>query len=191
MILAISVVVDESKCLDIPILEFSTICEHLPFLHGCKQILRQLLVPRTLAVWIWYQWLLLLSFVMLMILVQWILRKSLNRILQYHLGVQLDLCIFWCFASNSAFFRWHMSINDAKWTVAPAVLASSITCFLLLTFVRFHAEIFSYFSHSLSAAGFCCRNLHGLRHRNKLMNQIVMLQWILTFSCNMIFMMIW
>ena len=24
---------------------------------------------------------------------------------------------FWCFASKSAFFRWHMSINDAKWTV--------------------------------------------------------------------------
>ena len=26
--------VDESKCLDTPILEFSTICEHLPFLLG-------------------------------------------------------------------------------------------------------------------------------------------------------------
>ena len=34
MILAICVVVDESKCLAIPILEFSTICEHLPFLLG-------------------------------------------------------------------------------------------------------------------------------------------------------------
>ena len=34
MILAICVVVDESKCLDTPILEFSTICEHLPFLLG-------------------------------------------------------------------------------------------------------------------------------------------------------------
>ena len=32
MISAICVVVDESKCLDIPILECSTICEHLPFL---------------------------------------------------------------------------------------------------------------------------------------------------------------
>ena len=32
MILAICVVVDESKSLDTPILEFSTICEHLPFL---------------------------------------------------------------------------------------------------------------------------------------------------------------
>ena len=44
--------VDESECVDIPIMEFSIILEHLPFLHGCKQILRQLLVPRTLAVWI-------------------------------------------------------------------------------------------------------------------------------------------
>ena len=34
MILAICVVVDESKCLDTPIWEFSIICEHLPFLLG-------------------------------------------------------------------------------------------------------------------------------------------------------------
>ena len=52
MILAISVVVDESKCLDIPILEFSIILEHLPFLAGYKQILHQLLVLRNLAIWI-------------------------------------------------------------------------------------------------------------------------------------------
>ena len=52
MILATCVVVDESKCLDIPILEFSIILEHLPFLPECKQILHQLLVLRPLAVWI-------------------------------------------------------------------------------------------------------------------------------------------
>ena len=40
MIQAICVVVDESKCLDTPILEFSIICEHLPFSLGYKQILR-------------------------------------------------------------------------------------------------------------------------------------------------------
>ena len=34
MIWAICVEVDESKCLDIPIWEFSIICEHLPFLPG-------------------------------------------------------------------------------------------------------------------------------------------------------------
>ena len=42
MILAMCVVVDESKCLDIPIWEFSTISEHLPFIPGYKQILRLL-----------------------------------------------------------------------------------------------------------------------------------------------------
>ena len=52
MILAICVVVDETKCLDIPIWEFSIILEHLPFLPWNKQILRQLLVPSILVVWI-------------------------------------------------------------------------------------------------------------------------------------------
>ena len=42
---------------------------------------------------------------------------------------------FWCFVSNSAFFKWHMSINEAKWTLMSFVLASSITSDLLLTFV--------------------------------------------------------
>ena len=51
MILAICVVVDESKCLDTPILEFSIICEHLPFLLGFKLILRLLLVHRNPAIW--------------------------------------------------------------------------------------------------------------------------------------------
>ena len=51
-------------------------------------------------------------------------------------------------------FRWQMSMNDAKWTVAPDALASSMTSFLFLTFVKFHAEIFSNFSHSLSTAAF-------------------------------------
>ena len=34
MILAICVVVDEFKCLDTPIFDFLTICEHLPLLLG-------------------------------------------------------------------------------------------------------------------------------------------------------------
>ena len=40
MILAVCVVVDESKCLDTQFLEFSIICEHLPFVLGYKPILR-------------------------------------------------------------------------------------------------------------------------------------------------------
>ena len=94
MILAICVVVDESKCLDTPILEFSIICEHLPFSPGYKLILRLLLVHRNQAIWRWYPWSSLLSFEMLKILVQWLLHKILNRLLQYHHEVQLDLCIF-------------------------------------------------------------------------------------------------
>ena len=66
-----------------------------------------------------------------------ILVKSQNCLLQHHHGAQLDLCIFWCFASNSAFFKWHIFINDAKWTFAPDVFVSSITSLLLLTFVKF------------------------------------------------------
>ena len=50
MILAICVSVDVFKYLDTPILEFSTICEHLPFLLGSKLILRLLLVHRNLAI---------------------------------------------------------------------------------------------------------------------------------------------
>ena len=78
--------------------------DHLPFWPGGERILHQLLVLRTLAVWIWYPWLLLLSFMMLMILVLNILHKNQNHFSQYRFGVQLDLCIFWCFPSNSAFF---------------------------------------------------------------------------------------
>ena len=94
MILATCVVVDESKCLDIPILEFSIILEHLPSLPGYKQILHPLLVLRTLAIWRWYPWSWRLSFEMLKILVLWILHKNQNHLSQDRLGVQLDLCIF-------------------------------------------------------------------------------------------------
>ena len=48
-----------------------------------------------------------------------------------------------------SFLKWQMSINDAKWTFAPDVLASSITSDLFLTFVSCHAGIFSDF-HILS-----------------------------------------
>ena len=56
MIQAICFVVDESKCMYIQILEFSLICEHLPFSLGNKLTLRQLLVHRNLAIWRWCPW---------------------------------------------------------------------------------------------------------------------------------------
>ena len=94
MILTICVLADVSKYLDILTLEFSIILEHLPFLLGYKPILRLLLVHRNPAIWRWYPLFLQPPFVMLMILVQWILHKSLNHLLQSHLGAQLDLYTF-------------------------------------------------------------------------------------------------
>ena len=38
---------------------------------------------------------------------------------------------------------------------------------------------------------FCCVNLHGLRHKNNFVYQILMLQWIVPLSCNMTLMIIW
>ena len=153
MISAICVVADESKCLDIPIWAFSTIREHLPFSLEYELILRLLLVHRNLAIWRWYPWFWRLLFEMLKILVEWILHKNQNYLLQYHRGEQLDLCIFGV-CPPIQLFTSDISINDAKWTVAPDVLASSITSFSLLTFVRFHSGIFSNFSHSWSTAAF-------------------------------------
>ena len=150
MILAICVVVDESKCLDTPILEFSTICEHLPFLL-CKLTLRLLLVHRNQAIWRWSPWFWRLSFEMMMILVQWILRKTPNRLSPCHFGEQLDLCIF---GALPPIQRFPNDMCPSMMQNEPDVLASSITCFLLLSFVKFHAGIFSNFSPSLSTAAF-------------------------------------
>ena len=108
-------------------------------LSGYEQILHQLLVLRTLAVWIWYPWLLLPSLVMLMILVLWILYKIQNHLLHFRLGIQLDLCMFGALPPIRHSSNGQMSISEAKWTFAPFVLASSITSDLLLTFVTSHA----------------------------------------------------
>ena len=51
MISAICVVVDESKCLDTPISEFSIIFGASSILLGSQQILRLLLVHRNPAIW--------------------------------------------------------------------------------------------------------------------------------------------
>ena len=99
-----------------------------PSIFGFKRILHPLLVLRTLAVWIWCEWLLLLSFEMLMNLVQWILHTIQNHLSHCRFEVQLYLCTFGALppirkSSND------MSINDAKWTFSLFALASSITSF--------------------------------------------------------------
>ena len=94
MVLAICVVVDESKCLDIPILEFSIIWEHPPFYLGISRYCVSCLSCATRQSGDDIHDFCCCQFVMLMILVQKILRMTPNRRLQYHLGVQLDLRIF-------------------------------------------------------------------------------------------------
>ena len=122
------------------------------------------------------------------ILVQWILHTILNRLLQYHLSVQLDLCIF------GALSPIRHSSNDRcpsvtqKELLRPSSLLhrSPLSCFWLSSgSTPKISQFFPFLVHCC----FRCRNFHGLRHRNKLVNQIVVLQWILTFSCNMVFVM--
>ena len=59
---------------------------------------------------------------------------------------------------------------------------------MLFTLSNCHAGIFSSFSHSFSTAAFCIRNFHRSRHKNKLVNQIVMGHRSISFACNVIFM---
>ena len=148
--------VDVSKYLGILTLDFflKKTLVHLPFWPGYKRILHLLLVLRILLVLKWCPSLLRLSPVMLMILVQWTLHTNQNHLSQCHLAVRLCLCTFWYRGSNSEFLRWQRSINDAKWTFLPLVLASSITSFRFLTFVSCHAGFFSSFSHYFCAAAF-------------------------------------
>ena len=73
----------------------------------------------------------------------------------YNLVAQLDLCIFGALSPTRHSSNDRMSINGAKWTFcARRPCFIDHLSFLLLTFVRFHAEIFSKFSHSLSTAAF-------------------------------------
>ena len=81
---------------------------------------------------------------MLKIVAQWIWIRT--WIIFYNITTECNSTfIFLALFLQLAFCSWRMSINDANWTVAPDVLASSNTCFLLWTFIRFHAEIFSSF----------------------------------------------
>ena len=141
----------------------SIIWKHLLFFCWYKQILRPLFVHCNLSIWKWYPWFLLLSFEILMILVQWKLRKTLNRLLQYHLGVQLDLCTF---GALPPIHINDMSINDATWTFPPDVFASSITSFFAFDFRQVPRRNFLQFFTFLVHRCFRCRNFHSFRHRN-------------------------
>ena len=88
------------------------------------------------------------------------------------------LPLFFCsFGSNSAFWRWHMSINEAKWTFLLYPCASRITSLLPLTFYRNSMLEFSPAS-----------SIHRLWHRDKVAHQIGMCHGCESFSSNAIFM---
>ena len=160
MILAVCVVVDESKCLDIPILEFSIILAHLPCLLGYKPILRLLLVHRNPSIWRWFPWSWRLSFEMLKILVQWILRKTQSCLLQYHRGIHIAPEYNSTFVFLVPLPPIRRSSNDRCPSVRqneplrPSSLLhrSPLIYFWLLSGST--QESFSSFSHSLSTAAF-------------------------------------
>ena len=80
-------------------------CLRLWIVWGGEQTSFELTTGLLVLSWFWYPWFWRLSFEMLMILVQWISPGNTARPLY-----------FWCFASNSAFFKWQMSISEAKST---------------------------------------------------------------------------
>ena len=100
--------------------------------------------------------LLLLSFVMLMILVQWILRMIQNHLSQYRLGVQLDLCIF------DALPPIRHSSNDRCPSVRrpSSLLHRSLLSYFWLSSSS-TPESFPFFPFFIHCC-FCCRNFHGL-----------------------------
>ena len=61
--------------------------------------------------------------------------------------------------------------------------------FLISDFRRVPRRNFLQFFPLLVRHCFRCRNFHSLRHRNKFVNQVVVLYWIFSFSSNMDFMM--
>ena len=169
-----------------------SIMEHLPFLPGYKQILRQLLVLRTLAIWIWYPWLLLPSFVMLMILFWKKLHKIQNHLLQHRLRIQLDLCIFCVFPPIQHFSNDRcLSVRQNELLRPSSLLPRSpLIYFWLLSGPTLESFPIFPIPCPLLPLLLCCGNFHGLEHGNKFLYRTVMLQWIVPFSCNMVLMMI-
>ena len=105
IILTFCALVDVSKYLDIPIWEFSTIVEHLPFSLGYKQILHQLLVLRTLGS------LDMISMTFAAVICDADDPCSVNTASAPELSFTISPrsttrpLYFWCFASSSAFFK--------------------------------------------------------------------------------------
>ena len=137
---ATSVVVDVSIRLDLPTSEFCAVWERPPILLGCRRIRHLLLVLRIPVVLKWCPGLLRLSSVMLMILVQWRLRRLQNRLWQCHHGTRLCICIF--VVVFPTLCSLYVTFVQQMWqTFCLSLCVSRITSFLLLTFSIFDAVI--------------------------------------------------
>ena len=86
------------------------------------------------------------------------------------------------------FLRWHMSINEAKWTLMLSLCASRISSFLLLTSqipCGNCLELFPFLVHG----SLCIQNLHRLGTLgDKHMHQFIMCHRSESFPSNAIFM---
>ena len=148
----------------------SAISEHLPFLLECKPIPRLLLSLRVQVILKWFTIPLSASFVVLMILVQWILHKSLSRHLQYHLKVQVDL-----YPSRvSSLTQYSWDDRDPLMThnvLSRLFLASLITVRFVPDFRqiprRYFLKYFPFFVHCC----FCFRY-----HRGKKLAKLIILE---------------
>ena len=96
---------------------------------------------------------------------------------------------FWCFVSNSAFFKWHKSINDAKWTFLHSFPCFINHLFLVSDCRQLQYRNFLQFFPLVYHCCLCIRNSHCLRHRNEFVNKIVTIQRIDPFCSDMILMM--
>ena len=166
--LATCVVVDESKCLDIPIWDFSIFCDLLPFYLGRSRYCVCCLSTAT-----WQSGDNIHDFCCGHLRCWWSLFGEYcirPRVVLYNVTTEynstfvlLVLCPPTQHFSND--ICPSMMQNEL---LRPTYLLHRSPPFLLLTFLRFHAEIFF----------------------NKFVNQIFMLWWIISSSCNVVFMMI-
>ena len=111
---------------------------------------------------------------MLMILVLWILRKSLNRLSHYHLQVQLDLKT----SGVSSLIQHSSDYRD------PSMMQNVLShpYFLLHRSLQISfwlsPDSAPKFSQVFVNGFLRCRHLHCLRRGNKFVYQIIMMQWI-------------
>ena len=157
--------------------EFSTILEHLPFLAGYKQILHPAACPAHPGS------LDMKSMTFAAVICDaddpcssgYCIR---SRIIFHNITSEYNST----FVLFGALSPIRHSLNDRCPSVKqnellrPSSLLHRSPLSLLLTFVRFHAGIFSNFSHSLSTAAFASGIIHGLRHWHKFVYQITKLQ---------------